>query len=241
MFVTIIATWTAWLQHHCKHLWLSKCCNSGRIWGEVWGEVDVKWGSVSKNWSRLSPWWIVQQCVLIYRLRAAKQQQFWVLCPLGEQHSQLSLKHFPVFFAESFCQECFGFVTLSSFHTVWRPSWHSVTSQSPGCYWFWVGPPCSSMSAVENCQSFTLLSSISGSFKVAACFHNEIVFHVTGSDVFATCGTSSPLCCFSSSLSEPPCNFTVVLVHPCFRVSCCMCSLPLTAVLSDSAGNFLLY
>lgn len=31
--------------------------------------------------------------------------------------------------------------------------------------------------------------------------------------------------------SEPPCSFTVVLVHPCFGVYCCVCALSLIAVL----------
>lgn len=113
-----------------------------------------------------------------------------------------SLKHFLMFFAESFCQECFGFVCYSLQLS------YSLVSFLALCHlpvsWFllvlgWT--TLSSMSAVENCQSSTLLSSVSGCFKVAACFHNEIVFHVIGSDVFATCRTSSLLCCFSPSLS----------------------------------------
>lgn len=95
MFVTIIATWTTWLLHHCGHLCLNKCWNSGRIWGDVCEEVDVEWGRVSKNWSHLSPLWIVKVWVLTYRLRPAKQQWFCFLCPLWKQHSQLESKTLP--------------------------------------------------------------------------------------------------------------------------------------------------
>lgn len=107
-----------------------------------------------------------------------------------------------MFFAESCCQECFGFVCYSLQLSYSLVPFLALCHLPVSWLLLVLGwTTLSSMSAVENCQSSTLLSSVSGCFKAAACFHNEIVFHVTGSDVFATCGPSSPLCCFSSSLS----------------------------------------
>lgn len=92
----------------------------------------------------------------------------------GSSIASWSLKHFLMFFAETFCQECFGFVCYSLQLS------YSLVPFLALCHFpvSWLllvlgWTTLSSMSAVDNCQSSTLLSRVSGCFKVAACFHNE--------------------------------------------------------------------
>lgn len=121
-----------------------------------------------------------------------QSSRFWFLCLLWEQHSQLESKVLPNILCWVLLPRMFWvcFVTLSGFHTVWCPSWHCCRPVS--CLLLALGwTTLSSISAVEDCQSFTLLSSVSGCFKVTACFLNEVLFHLTGSGVFAACGTYS--------------------------------------------------
>lgn len=92
----------------------------------------------------------------------------------GSSVPSWSLKHFLAFFAESFCQEFVGFVCYSL-----QPSYSLVPFLAlrhlPVSWSLLVlgWTTLSSVSAVGNCQGSALLSSVSGCFRIAACFHKE--------------------------------------------------------------------
>lgn len=118
-----------------------------------------------------------------------------------------------MFFAETFCQECFGFVCYSLQLS------YSLVPFLALCHFpvSWLllvlgWTTLSSMSAVDNCQSSTLLSRVSGCFKVAACFHNETYVSCYWQWCFCNMWDLLPsLLFFFLTFFEPPCNLTASL------------------------------
>lgn len=109
-----------------------------------------------------------------FDLRPQSSDSSVPLVLFGNSVPSWSLKHFLAFFAESFCQEFVGFVCYSL-----QPSYSLVPFLAlrhlPVSWSLLVlgWTTLSSVSAVGNCQGSALLSSVSGCFRIAACFHKE--------------------------------------------------------------------
>lgn len=131
-----------------------------------------------------------------------------------------------MFFAETFCQECFGFVCYSLQLSYSLLPFLALCHLPVSWLLLVLGwTTLSSMSAVDNCQSFTLLSSVSGCFKVAACFHNEMYVSCYWQWCFCNVWDLLPsLLFFFLTLSHPVVSLWYLCILALgFIVACVLC------------------
>lgn len=103
--------------------------------------------------------------------QSSKGASFVLLCPICDQHTQLESETLPNVFCRPSAKTLWRwFVTVSTLHTIWCPSSHFVISQSSGCYWCWIQPPCLLCLLQKIVRTLTC-SSITACFKIVNCSH----------------------------------------------------------------------